>query len=135
VCGVRAVPDVGGFTFGFVVQDHWGWRAELDILMLRPGAPGNLVVQGGDIDNRLKTLFDALSVPTKEQVQAIRHKGWQPGNDEVPFHCLLSGDDLITNVSVETDRLLASEQPSHVKLIIGVMVYEARKTWQGVNIL
>jgi len=40
--------------------------AELDILMLRPEAPG-AIISSGDIDNSLKTLFDALRVPNNEQ--------------------------------------------------------------------
>ena len=40
--------------------------AELDILMLRPEAPG-AIISRGDIDNSLKTLFDALRAPNNEQ--------------------------------------------------------------------
>src|SRR5665213_757384 len=52
-CGFRFVPLVrkkNGFTYG------------LDILFLRRGHPGELIVSG-DLDNRLKTLIDGLKVP------------------------------------------------------------------------
>ena len=75
--------------------------ASLDILYLRYGMPGNVLV-GGDIDNRLKTLFDALTMPaSKQQIgDAV------PGADENPFYVLLEDDRLINHVSVETDTLL-----------------------------
>jgi len=40
-------------------------------------------------------------------------------------HCLLDDDSLIKAVSVRTDRLLAPENSSHVKLIIRVSVQTA----------
>jgi hypothetical protein len=74
----------------------------IDILFLRPDPPGN-VVKKSDIDNRLKTLFDALRMPEgKAELGGFD----TPGPDEIPFFCLLQDDALITKVSVETDFLL-----------------------------
>jgi hypothetical protein len=36
---------------------------ELSITLLRQQPPGQLLGEGGDIDNRMKTLFDALRMP------------------------------------------------------------------------
>ena len=73
--------------------------AELSMTRLRPEPPGGLVTQGGDIDNRLKTLFDALSMP--------RHAGALPSElidpDENPLCCLLKDDGLIVSLSVRTE--------------------------------
>jgi hypothetical protein len=55
-----------------------------------------------DINNRLKTLFDALRVPKKQEIQ----KSWAPTTDERPLHCLLYDDQWITRVNVETAQLL-----------------------------
>ena len=74
---------------------------DLDILFLRPDRPGS-VVWAGDIDNRLKTLLDAMRIPEVGEDYASR----EPSDDEVPFFCLLEDDKLITKVAVETDRLL-----------------------------
>jgi hypothetical protein len=41
------------------------WICELKITFLRRHAPGD-IVKGGDIDNRLKTLFDGLRIPYDE---------------------------------------------------------------------
>jgi hypothetical protein len=57
-----------------------------------------------DIDNRLKTLFDALSVPNDgKQMPSI-----PPQDGEDPFYVLLADDRLVTHVAVQTDYLLQS---------------------------
>jgi hypothetical protein len=112
------LATVGGHDFDSIVHPRWGFQSRLEILMLRPEAPGGIVTHGGDIDNRLKTLFDALTRPA--HVQDLP-KDWSPATDEDPLHCLLDDDSLITGVTVSTDRLLAAATP-HVKLIIRVHV-------------
>jgi hypothetical protein len=93
---------------------------ELSITFLRQQPPGQLLGEGGDLDNRLKTLLDALRMPSKAEAQqaqiSIR-------SDDDPIHCLLQDDALVTKVSVETDRLLrpAADQ-FHLVAIIQVRV-------------
>jgi len=74
----------------------------LEILMLRPDPPGSLI-KSGDIDGRLKTLFDALRMPGPDTNEL---GGNRPTEDEIPFYCLLQDDRLISQVSVQTDLLL-----------------------------
>jgi hypothetical protein len=74
----------------------------LDILFLRRDSPGGLVENGGDLDNRIKVLFDSLKVPDRGSMGAF-----EPKDGQDPFFCLLSDDRLITDVSVTTDRLLS----------------------------
>ena len=108
----------GGFTYLPLVSEKTFTIAELDILMLRPGNPGKIAVGGGDIDNRLKTLFDSLQPPNAQDTN-------QPTDwlQETPISCLLQDDKLITRVNVETDRLLENVSSSNeVILIIGVHV-------------
>ena len=74
----------------------------VDILFLRPDPPG-AVLSKSDIDNRLKTLFDALRMPEGKAELG----GYDlPGEDERPFYSLLEDDALVTKVSVETDFML-----------------------------
>ena len=76
--------------------------AALEILFLRSEPPGG-VIRSADLDNRLKTLFDALRMPGNETELG----GYDtPGEDEDPFYVLLEDDKLISHVSVETDTLL-----------------------------
>ncbi len=74
----------------------------LDVLFLRSGPPGGLL-KGADIDNRLKTLFDALRMPASSQELG---KYIAPEDGENPFYVLMDDDRLVGNVSVATDMLL-----------------------------
>lgn len=74
----------------------------LNILFLRRDIPGS-VVSAGDLDNRLKTLIDALRRP--QSANELRGNE-TPDVGEDPFYVLLEDDRLITQLSVETDTLL-----------------------------
>lgn len=90
-----------GFRFLPLVRENSNLMCTLEILYLRRNKPGSIFTNT-DIDNRLKTLFDALKVPKdgKEFPDA------SPLEGEAPFFCLLEDDTLVTRVSVETDYLL-----------------------------
>ena len=107
-----------GFNFVPLVTRELNLLCGLEILFLRPDKPGNL--WRGDIDNRIKTLFDALRIPEADDYYTQR----KPASDEKPFYCLLEDDDLITKISVETDQLLAfdgdNENIGNVALVITV---------------
>lgn len=115
-CGGRFVP---------LVRKRGGdLTCSLDILFLRRDNPGNIITSGGDIDNRIKVLFDGLKVPS-----VIADLGGMPLEpDEDPFFCLLEDDSLVTGVSVTTDRLLIplnagdGERAHDVQLIVRVSV-------------
>jgi hypothetical protein len=113
----------GAIRFLPFVRRNWGLACSLDILMLRRGNPGDIINQGGDLDNRIKTLFDALAIP------AEGGRNFEPTPDEKPFFVLLEDDALITHVSVSTDRWLMPVPPEagtsthlrdNVRLIIKV---------------
>lgn len=87
------------FKFVPLVSPDLHLICKLDIFMLRPGDTGAIITQGGDIDNRLKTLFDALRIPNNESELP---KGVFPEANETPFFCLLEDDVLISAVSVQT---------------------------------
>jgi hypothetical protein len=74
---------------------------QLDILFLRREKPGS-IVHGGDLDNRLKTLFDALRMPFDDS--ELGKVG--PTSPDELLYCLLEDDSLISRVSVETHQLL-----------------------------
>jgi hypothetical protein len=120
IASLAAKHSLYGFHFVPLVTEDLNLICGLDILFLRPDRPGGVFTGGvwaGDIDNRLKTLLDALRIPTPNEEYFRR----TPGDDENPFFCLLEDDKLITKVSVETDQLLdASSQSHHVHLVITV---------------
>ena len=113
--------QIGDKSFLPLLTERRGLACALDILFLRRDAPGKVVTNGGDIDNRLKTLFDALRVP---QNSAEIPSDWEQDIDEFPLYCLLDDDGIITTVSVTTDRLLTplenEESVNDVLLVIKV---------------
>jgi hypothetical protein len=52
-----------GWNFVPLVTAELSLLCNLEILMLRRVDPGKLIQSSGDIDNRIKTLFDALQIP------------------------------------------------------------------------
>ncbi len=131
-----------GFVFAAVVTTRLHLMAHLDILFLRPGSPGSLVVQGGDIDNRLKTLFDALQIPDENQIATDP----PPSQDQTkapwgaaPFFCVLENDALITRVNVETDRLLKPDTSgvgkSRVLLVINVTLRASQLAYNNMDLV
>lgn len=119
------IQSVGSFRFLPLITVSLAFTAELNILMLREGTPGNIFVEGGDIDNRLKTLFDSLRLPHNPAELPLNIL---PNIDEDPFFCLLEDDNLITRVTVETDRLLAppssTDAKTSVELFLRVNIHK-----------
>jgi len=120
---VSVIKTVGEFQFAPLVTSRLDLVAELDVVLLRPEEPGRIVTMTGDIDNRLKTLFDALRCPNNEQEIP---EGERPQADETPFFCLMEDDALITSIKVTSDRLLRYDHPSHVILFIHTRVKATR---------
>src|SRR5690349_1080942 len=56
---------LGGYEFVPLLCRHGLVVCQLDVTWLRREEPGHVLV-GGDIDNRLKTLFDGLTIPQEE---------------------------------------------------------------------
>lgn len=123
---------VGEKEFVPLVRESLKLACELNILFLRQGQPGSLILPGGDIDNRIKTLFDALKVPGPEDM-----KREELDDISQPFFCLLQDDALITGFDVETDRLLTRphEPASQVFLVIDVNVRVMALTEANVGFL
>lgn len=94
---------VGDYDFAPLITADLFLLAELEIVLLKPSTPGALIRQGGDIDNQLKTLFDALRTPHSGDEIPRRAA---PGEGETPFFCLLDDDERIVNLSVAVDRYL-----------------------------
>jgi hypothetical protein len=115
---ISLISRVGKFRFASLVSAKLSLVAELSISFLRPQAPGSLITHGGDIDNRLKTLLDALRVP---KVHNELPPAAIPGADEDPYFCLLDDDNLVSSLSIRTDQLLEPvATPAEVLLLIHV---------------
>ena len=93
-------------------------NCSLDILFLRHEDPGNLVLQGGDVDGRIKTLLDALTMPKPDVERRLPSK-------HPTLYTLLESDALVAGLNVSTDRLLVSPTNgiNEVHLVIEVKVW------------
>lgn len=125
---------VAGIQFVPVVRHNFYAYCQLDILFLRPDSPGSLL-QSGDIDNRLKTLIDALRMPSVEQEVP---RDISANTEKSSLFVLLEDDSMVTKLSVETDTLL---QPAildttqyHVQLVITVTVTPYMATWSNIGL-
>jgi hypothetical protein len=117
-----------GWSFLPLVRESLALHCALNIRFLRKEPPGRVypgrVYQGGDLDNRIKTLLDALQMPNDDQIISDA----RPSNDII--FCLLEDDALISGLNVQADRLLSRPGASkhEVRLIIEVeiRVFQAR---------
>lgn len=116
-----------GYNFVPLVTRDLELLCSVEVLFLRLGEPGNLINRSGDVDNRLKTLFDGLRMP-RNATELGRYV--EPNVDENPFFCLLEDDSVITKASVETDALLqpvsAPPDSNDARLVITVRIRPGR---------
>jgi hypothetical protein len=90
-----------GYELVPLVTEEHVLRCSLDILLLRP-EDKKYICNQGDIDGQIKTLFDALRLPSNSQEAG----GIGPQEGETPLFCLLEDDRLISEVHITTDQLL-----------------------------
>jgi hypothetical protein len=110
-----------GYYFVPLIREELCLYCSIDILFLRPEDNGNAILQGGDLDGRIKTIFDALRMPKVGEL-AVDDK---PQPDESPFFVLLEDDTLISEIKVTADNLLllpgtSAVSPNHVFMSIHV---------------
>lgn len=97
--------ESGDFKWKPLVTEQTGLICKIEVLILREGVPGKVLY---DIDNRLKTIFDALRMAKgPAELGENTSAGEQsPEVSEDPFFVLLEDDNLITHVAVTSDMLL-----------------------------
>jgi len=108
-----------GFRFLPLVNSTYNLICDLEMVFLQKQLPGDSIFHAGDIDNRIKTLLDALRVPSDQN----EIKGFTPQTDEDPFYCLLEDDRLVSGFCVTMDRLLRDapdDNANRVHLTINV---------------
>ena len=120
IAGVEAIGDewkIQNGRFIPLITADLVARCRIDILFLR-SEDRNFILQGGDLDNRLKTLFDAFRMPKPNE---------ECGSDPEPCFVLLEDDSLISEVAIVADNLLMLPNESEVKandafLVIDVQI-------------
>jgi hypothetical protein len=128
---LAAKHTFNAFNFVPLVTEELSLICGIEILYLRPGYPGE-IVHAGDVDNRIKTLFDALRIPQSGQLGTDT----MPSEDEKPFYVLLEDDKLVTRLSVETDTLLSPTgqwpNKNDARLVITVKLRPAILSWENI---
>jgi hypothetical protein len=116
LCAPIAVPKVGSYLP--LVRNSLCLACAVDILFLRHEKPYQLMRQGGDLDGRIKTLFDGLKMPNPKD----EYVGTTPTKD--PLYVVLEDDALICDISVRSGRLLGNRTTDKhaVRLTIDITV-------------
>jgi len=124
-----AVNQKGDFYFASLISSKTFLLAEVDLTILWHDLPGQIIGQG-DIDNKLKTLFDALSAPPHDS----QITGLKPENGEEPFFCLLEDDKLIQNVNIRTHTLLENVDQRDIFVLIHIRSRPTQLVWGNMGL-
>lgn len=145
----RQLNAAGENYVAYTSRDYSGWgynyipvlkkgdpvTCHIETLFLRRQMPGGLI-RGGDLDNRMKTLYDSLRMPNSPaEMKDISG----PGADENPFFVLLEEDNLITHTAIETDILMdlpknsSDAEMNRVRLIMTITISPYGGTLESVD--
>lgn len=127
---INVLENVGDFLFAPLVSRKIDLLADLRITFLRGTRVGD-PVNGGDIDNRIKTLVDALTMPKLDHLNSL---GIKPLESERPFFCLLQDDSLVTDLAVSTASFLETDDPDDNLLIIEVRTHTMRLGMHNIDL-
>lgn len=108
-------------------------EADLNVLLLRRDDPASLIISGGDIDNRLKTLFDALQTP--QSAQECGEGAPVEGEERLPIYTVVEDDRLITGLTVRSERWLTQGDVDEVLVILDVTLRVTKVTWGNLPLL
>jgi hypothetical protein len=129
LCEPILIPKVGHF---FPLIRHSLYLAcAVDVLFLRHEEPFKLLKEGGDLDNRVKILFDGLKMPDPKHEYA----GELPSAD--PLYVVMEDDALISDLSIKSGRLLGNRtKDKHaVRLTIDITIKVLRVIRQNQTLL
>lgn len=109
--------ELGSKRYWFLISEDLATVADLRITILLPHETGHIVHNGGDIDNRIKTLFDALRVPSApSEIPSSDSFDYTNGG----MYCLLRDDKLINRVAIQSYQDHDPKDPDSVKCLIEV---------------
>jgi hypothetical protein len=109
---------VAGRSFIPLASMRLSCLVEIDCLLLAAEPHGAIVSGAGDIDNRIKTLIDALRMPTPDEMA----RAAPPDGLPEPCYCLMDDDKIVRHLSVTADRLLDPERETDAVVIAEVSI-------------
>lgn len=120
-----------GTWFAPLVTSRLNLYAEVSVLLFRHQPRGAVLSEGGDVDNRLKTLIDGLRLPhARQEIRDESTGGPLPS----PFYCLLEDDSLVTKASLESEQMLRPGKPDEVLAILTVVVRKFQVTYDNLGL-
>lgn len=122
--------DHGSKRYWFLISEYLKTVVDLNITILVPHKVGRIVQNGGDIDNRIKTLFDALRVPSVES-EIPSSDSFNYGNNGM--YCLLQDDKLINRISIRSYRDHHPDDDDSVRCLIEVETKITQALWGNLN--
>ena len=121
-----------GKRYWFLISEHLKTVVDLDISLMLPHEVGAIVKNGGDIDNRIKTLFDALRVPSvASEIPRSDDFDYSDGG----MYCLLQDDKLINKISIQSFQDFDPISPDSVRCIIKVTTKITAALWGNFHFL
>jgi hypothetical protein len=121
----RGVREIGGARFFPIITPELDLLSELDIQILHPEL---LETPRADIDNRMKTLLDALKRPQSSHEVTDKNKG------EI-IYTLLDDDHLVTRMTINTSHLLSFENEEDLLVIITVNIRASKGTMDNLAVI
>jgi hypothetical protein len=109
----------GNITYLPIASEEIHARVRLTLTLYKGIREDHPAYSHGDIDNRAKSIIDALCVP----VQQSRIPNCAPLRDTI---CLMSDDSLVDTLTVETASLLAENDPTITLAVVVADILPAK---------
>lgn len=93
--------EVDGHPYTCLINEAMGAACRLSITSFETKGTLSVSNQIGDVDNKLKPLLDALSLPKSQPAQKAESK-----KSLETIHCLLEDDSLVWEINIQRKRLL-----------------------------
>jgi len=109
--------QINGISFSSIINNEFHYVADIDIVLLHKDPIYKMIKNGGDIDNRIKTLLDSLKMPSRSEFpdNSIR------SNETNRIFCLLHDDSLVSSLKITSKQFLGSDiSNNEVILLIDV---------------
>lgn len=118
--------DIGDSRYIPFVTSKMRTRCSLYVRVLRGIRQYNPVLGNVDLDNRIKTLIDALRSP--QQIGELKD------SDKTVSLVLLQDDSLIDGITVKSDHYLAEDDESVVFAIVTANIHLSHATWDNLHL-
>jgi hypothetical protein len=120
----------GSKRFWFLVSESHATVVDLRVTLLVPHKVRGIVHNGGDIDNRIKTLLDALRAPASPSEIPTVDRFDYSGDG---MYCLLQDDKLVNRLAIQTYQDHAPADTDAVTALIEVETRITRALWGNIH--